>query len=65
RGTRIATAGVTAITGVFQVIAEWALDKFLGVQLDIPEIAGWIGWVLLAIGIGVAILGAADQRKGR
>lgn len=64
-GTMIATAGVTAITGVFQVIVEWALDRFLGVQLDIPEIAGWIGWVLLAIGIGVAILGAADQRKGR
>jgi hypothetical protein len=61
----IATAGVTAITGVFQVVVEWALDRYLSIQLDIPQSAGWIGWVLLAIGIGVALLGAADQRKGR
>ena len=64
-GTMIATAGVTAITGVFQVVVEWALDRYLGIQLDIPEIAGGIGWTLLAVGIGVAVLGAADQRKGR
>lgn len=63
-GMMIASAGVTAITGVFQVVVEWALERYLGIRLDIPEIAGWIGWALLAIGIGVALLGAADQRKG-
>ncbi|WP_336801081.1 hypothetical protein [Kaistia sp. MMO-174] len=48
---------------MFQAVVEWALDRFLVVQLDIRD-RGWIGWVLLAIGIGVAWLGATDQRKG-
>ncbi|MDX0190508.1 hypothetical protein GOC18_25055 [Sinorhizobium meliloti] len=64
-GTTIATAGLGAIVGVFQIIVEWAIETFLGVQLKIPESAGWVGWVLLALGIAVAIYGAADQRRGR
>ncbi|WP_421416900.1 hypothetical protein [Agrobacterium tumefaciens] len=64
-GTTIATAGLSAITGVFQIVVEWALETFLGVQLKIPEIAGWAGWALLTVGIAVAVYGAADQRRAR
>lgn len=64
-GTTIAAAGLSAITGVFQIVIEWAIERFLGVQMKIPEIAGWVGWVLLAVGIAVAVYGAADQRRAR
>tara|TARA_R110000868_G_scaffold35458_6_gene127105 strand:+ start:892 stop:1671 length:780 start_codon:yes stop_codon:yes gene_type:complete len=60
-GSAIALTGVGTITGFAQYVVEALLLQFVGVELNIPENSGWIGWVLLLIGVVLAIYGSSQQ----
>lgn len=59
-GTLIAVAGLGALTGIAQYIVE-ALFGMGGVELSLPENSAWVGWLLLTIGIIVAVYGSHHQ----
>lgn len=55
-GSLIAVAGVATLTGFAQNVAEAFVFWLTGVKLHLPP--EWVGWVLLAIGIALAVYGS-------
>ncbi|CAG0978865.1 MAG: hypothetical protein F9K19_15630 [Rhizobiaceae bacterium] len=64
-GNFIIVASIGALTGILPSLIEIAIDQLWQRQIDITEPAWWTGWVLLPIGIAVAILGAMEKRRGQ
>lgn len=63
-GQTIIVAALGALTGILPALIEIAVDQLWQRQIDITEPAWWTGWVLLPIGIAVAIVGAIEKRRG-
>ena len=64
-GNFVIVAAIGALTGILPSLIEIAVDQLWQRQIDITEPAWWTGWVLLPIGIAVAILGAMEKRRGQ
>ncbi|MDB5527376.1 MAG: hypothetical protein JWR51_479 [Devosia sp.] len=64
-GNFIIVAAIGALTGILPSLIEIFFDQVLQRQIDIIEPVWWTGWVLLPIGIAVAILGAMEKRRGQ
>lgn len=63
-GQTIIVAALGALAGILPALIEIGVDQLWQRQIDITEPAWWTGWVLLPIGIAVAIIGAIEKRRG-
>ncbi|WEZ86284.1 hypothetical protein P6U16_27440 (plasmid) [Rhizobium sp. 32-5/1] len=62
-GASIAILGATSLTGWGQIVVEAMAAQVFEVELHLPEIAAWIGWALIGVGVTVAIVGHFLQKK--